>query len=121
MFCQPLLYSKVTQSYIYMKCSFLTLSSIMFHHKSLDIFPLHSVILFLFSIFYDHTCSIWKFPGQGLNLSHSCALQNSCSNARSFNQLYQARDRTCASAETQAAAVGFLTHCTMAASSLFLF
>ena len=35
MFCQLLLYSKVTQSYIH----FLTLSSIMFHHKWLDIVP----------------------------------------------------------------------------------
>ena len=41
MFCQFLLYSKVTQSYVYIYVYtyilFLTLSSIMFHHKWLDI------------------------------------------------------------------------------------
>ena len=31
-----------------------------------------------------HTCSIWKFLGQELNLSHSCY----CSNAGSFNPLH---------------------------------
>ena len=25
--------------------------------------------------FYGHTHSIWKYPGQGLNASHSCDLQ----------------------------------------------
>ena len=39
MFCQFLLYSKVTQSYIYMHILFLTLSSIRFHHKCLAMVP----------------------------------------------------------------------------------
>ena len=38
MFCQFLLYSEVTQLYIYMH-SFSTLSSIMFHYRRLDIVP----------------------------------------------------------------------------------
>ena len=36
-FCQFLLYSKVTQSYVYTYILFITLFSIMFHHKWLDI------------------------------------------------------------------------------------
>ena len=36
---QFLQYSKVTQSYIYTYILYLTLSSIMFHHKLLDIVP----------------------------------------------------------------------------------
>ena len=39
MLCQFLLYSKVTLSYIYVHILFLTLSSIMFHHKWLDLVP----------------------------------------------------------------------------------
>ena len=39
MFCQFLLYIKVTQFYIYVYIPFLTLSSIMFHHKWLGIVP----------------------------------------------------------------------------------
>ena len=49
-----------------------------------------------------------RLPGQGLNPSLSC------NQAGAFNSLCQARDGTCASAETQAAAVGFLTHCATA-------
>lgn len=41
------------------------------------------------------------------NLSHSCDLWHSCSNACAFNPLRWAREPTHASA----AAVGFLTHC----------
>ena len=64
--------------------------------------------------FYGHTRGIWKFPGQGLNLSHSYSLCCSCDNAGSFYPLYQARDQTPAPQQTQATAVGFLTHCTTA-------
>ena len=39
MFCQFLLYNKVTQLYIYIYILYLTLSSIMFYHKWLDIAP----------------------------------------------------------------------------------
>ena len=45
-------------------------------------------------------------PSQGLNPGHNW------SSARSFNPLLQAREQTHASENTQAAAVGFLTHCT---------
>ena len=55
-------------------------------------------------------CGIWKFPGQGLNPSHSCDLCCSCSNARYFNPLHWAGDQTSASIATQATAVGFLLH-----------
>ena len=37
--CQFLPYSKVTQSYVHIYILFLTLSSIIFHHKRLDIVP----------------------------------------------------------------------------------
>ena len=37
--CQFLLYSKVTQSFIYLYILFLMLSSIMFYPKKLDIAP----------------------------------------------------------------------------------
>ena len=37
-----------------------------------------------FFFFSGCPCGVWKFPGQGLNVSHSC------SNARSFNPLHQA-------------------------------
>ena len=46
-----------------------------------------------------------KFPGQGSNPSLSC------SNARSFNSLSRAQDRTQASSAARAAAGGFLTQC----------
>ena len=49
-----------------------------------------------------------KFLGQGLNLSHKCNFCCSCSNAGSFNPLHRAGD------QTQAAVVGFLTHCATA-------
>ena len=61
--------------------------------------------------------SIWQFPGQGLNPSCSCNLYG---NARSFNSLHQAGDKTCSSAVTQSAAVRFLTHCATAGTPLFL-
>ena len=44
-------------------------------------------LIFLFS-FYGCTCSIWKFPGQGLNLSHSYDLCHSLSNIECFNSLH---------------------------------
>ena len=52
-------------------------------------FIMSHAILYLYKdhfIFYGQTHGIWKFLGQGLNLSHSC------SNAGSFNPLHQARD-----------------------------
>jgi len=60
--------------------------------------------------FYGHTHSIWKFLGQGLNLSHSCNLCHSCSKAKYFNSLHWAWDWTHTSRATRAAVVGFCTH-----------
>ena len=51
---------------------------------------------------------IWKFTGQGLNLSCSCG------NAGSFNLLHRAEDGTHASAATRASAVRFITRCATA-------
>ena len=59
-------------------------------------------------LFNGLTRGLWKFPGQGLNLSHSC------SNVKSFNALLQGGDWTHASAATRGAAVGFLNHSTTA-------
>ena len=36
--------------------------------------------------FFCCTCLIWKFPGQGLNLSCSCDLCHSCGTCRSLTQ-----------------------------------
>ena len=47
-------------------------------------FPIFSLFLLLF---HGHTQGIWKFLGQGLNLSHSSDLPHSCSNAGSFKPL----------------------------------
>ena len=43
---------------------------------------------FLFP-FFSCTCDIWKFSGQGLNLSCSCDLCHSCSNTRSLTTVPQ--------------------------------
>ena len=58
--------------------------------------------------------SIWKFPGQRLNPSHSCG------NTRSFNPLLWARDQTCASPVIRASAVRFLTHWGMAGTPVLI-
>ena len=58
--------------------------------------------------------SIWKFLGQRLNASHSCDPSCSCGNNGSFNSLCRARDQTCTSAVTQAAALELSTYCTTA-------
>ena len=39
----------------------------------------------IFFSFYGCSHGEWKFPGQGLKLSHSCDLLCSCGNIRSFN------------------------------------
>ena len=44
---------------------------------------LFSSLLF-FPLFYGHTCSIWKFPGQGSNWSGSCGLRPSRSGNSPF-------------------------------------
>ena len=56
------------------------------------------LIPFCNGIFYGHTCSIWKFLGQGLNPSHSCG------NARYFNPHFPSYPSCCS----------FLTHCATA-------
>ena len=49
--------------------------------------------------FFPHSCSIWKFSGQGSNQGWSCDLHHSCSNARSLT--YCARHQTSASETSQ--------------------
>ena len=71
-------------------------------------------IVFFFFLFYGCTCGVWKFPGQGLNPSHSCDLCHSCSNVEFFNPLCWAGDWTCAFTVPWAGTIGFLTHCTTA-------
>ena len=44
----------------------------------------------------------------------------SCGNARSFNAMCPTKDRTHASAATQASAVGFLTHCATTGTPMLL-
>ena len=63
--------------------------------------------------FYGCTCGIWKFLGQGLNPSHSCDLSHSCGNIRSF-LIHCTGYGPLASSVTQAAPVGFLSHCVTA-------
>ena len=71
------------------------------------VFLMFQCIFLFFLCFHGCPCSVWKFPGQRLNLSDSYGI------ARSFNLLHQARDWTLASAVTHATAVIFLTHCTV--------
>lgn len=54
---------------------------------------------------FVHSCSIWKFSGQGMNLSSSCDLHSSWGSARSFNPLHLVGDQTRATTSTQAIAV----------------
>jgi len=51
-----------------------------FLHTLLSIYYLQAFFFF----FFGHTHSIYKFPGQGSNLSQSCSLYHSCSNAVSL-------------------------------------
>ena len=57
-------------------------------------FLFFSFPFFSFILFYGHTHSTWKFPGEELNLSHSC------DNVRYFNPLHQVKDQTCTTAAT---------------------
>ena len=85
--------------------------------------PENSPILFIclfFFFFYGHTCSTWKFPGQGLNLSHSCNLHCSCGNTASFNTLHRVGELIYVSAATWAAEVGFLTYFIAAGTPKFI-
>ena len=72
------------------------------------IFSFYRLCFFLF--FNGHTCSVWKFLGQGLNPSCSCDLCHRCSNTGSFHPLHWARDQTCTSVATGATETGFLKH-----------
>ena len=69
------------------------------------------LFIYLFIYFYGCIQGIWKFQGQGLNLSSSCELCHSRRNTGSFNPLHWVRGWTCTSTPTQATAVRFLTHC----------
>ena len=46
------------------------------------------------NFFFGHAHSMWKFPGQGLNLSHNCGT------AGYLNPLLWARDQSCTSTAT---------------------
>ena len=74
-----------------------------------------------FFFFFGYSHSIWKFPGQGLNLSHSYSLCHSCSKAESFNPLHWAGGPTHSSAVTWATAVWSLTSLCHIRNSLLLF
>ena len=50
--------------------------------------------------YYDHTCCMWQFPGQGLNLSFNWG------NIGFFYPLCQARNQTCTSTVIRTTAVG---------------
>ena len=71
-------------------------------------------------IFYGHTHGIWKFRGQGLNLSFSCDLYHSSGDARYYNSLHWAGDQTHASAVTLVIAVKLLTHYTIVRTCIFI-
>ena len=67
-----------------------------------------SIIQNIFLFFYGCTHRVCMLLGQRLNPSFSCG------NAKFFNPLHQAGNRTRASAVTWIAAVWFLTHCATA-------
>ena len=69
--------------------------------------------LFIFNFMATST-AYGSSPARDWICSNPC---HTCSNAWSFDQLPQARDGTCTSAETWAAAVRFLTHCAKGGSS----
>ena len=75
---------------------------------------------FFYLFFYVCTHGMWKFPGQGLNLSSSCDLCHSRSSGTSFHPLSWASNGTPASAAVWATAVISLTHCTTAGAPLAL-
>ena len=78
-------------------------------HKARHIHTIkHYRVLCLF--FYGCTHHTRKFPGQGLNVSHSCELYGSCKNPRPFNLQDWARDWTPASAATGTAQILNLLH-----------
>ena len=47
-------------------------------------FKSENIFCFVLVLFFGHTHSIWKFPGQRLNPSHICNPHHSCSNTRSL-------------------------------------
>ena len=74
-----------------------------YHYYKITLDYAFTITFFFF--LNGHTHSIWKFLGQVLNVSHSCDLHHSRSNARSFNPLHWAGD------QSWVTAVRFLTHC----------
>ena len=78
---------------------------------------LFDFFFFSFFFFFCHTHGIWKFPGQGLNLSCSCDLCHICSNAGSFTYCTGLRIRLTSTRDN----TGSLTHCTHSRNSLFDF
>ena len=47
------------------------------------------MFVFVWGLFFDHSCSMCKFPGQGSNMSHSSDLSHNSDNARSLLLGYQ--------------------------------
>ena len=69
--------------------------------------------IYLFSC----TCGIRKFPGQGLNPSHSFSLHHSCSNAGALTHCTSQGSNPCHHKDN----TGFLTHCATAGTLRWLF
>ena len=61
-----------------------------------------------FMYLFGCTHGIWKFPGQRLNLGHSCELRCSCGHAGSLTPCDRCGNQTHASTATQAAAEAML-------------
>ena len=87
--------------------SHLSSDSLIFPIPLSSFFPMtigYFIYLFIYlfiHLFNGCTRDIWKFLGQGLNLSLSCDLCHSCSNAGFFNPLHWVEDWTHASTATE--------------------
>ena len=71
-------------------------------------------LIFIIILLMATPMAIWKFLSQGLNPRCNWDPSHSYGNARSFNPLHWARDRTLTSTATWATVVEFLTHCVIA-------
>ena len=66
------------------------------------------------SLYLMATATAYGVHGQGLTLSHICVLRCSSGNMGTTELTELGQGGTCTSKTTQAAAVGFLTHCAAA-------
>ena len=64
---------------LFIKCSLITFYNMPVWYIFSQVQLLIPSLFFFFLFWCTHI--IWKFPGQGLNLSHSCDLHRSCGNA----------------------------------------